>query len=90
MGHVLVTEFVSRESSENVQAVLSNALLGKNTAPFEFPLCTKDGRPVAVLFNATPRIDSSGQLVGVVGVSQGITEKKQAKVGLTHMAVDLQ
>ena len=89
MGHDLVAEFISPEFRDSVQKVLSNALLGENTANFEFPLYTKDGRPVEVLLNATPRIDSSGQLVGVVGVGQDITEKKQAEVELTRVAADL-
>ena len=69
--------------------MLSNALRGENTANFEFPLYTKAGRPVEVLLNATPRIDSAGKLVGVVGVGQDITAKKQAEVELTRVAADL-
>ena len=89
MGRDLVQEFISAEFKTSVQRVLNNALTGQNTANFEFPLYTKDRRAVEVLLNATPRIDSMGKLVGVVGVGQDITEKKQAQEELTRIADDL-
>ena len=89
MGRDLVQDLIGPEFKTSVHAVLNNALLGHNTANFEFPLRTKNGRAVEVLLNATPRIDFNGTLIGVVGVGQDITEKKQAEVELTRVANDL-
>ena len=50
---------------------MQNALNGAETANFEFPLYTKDGRRVEVLLNAATRVDITGKIVGVVGVGQG-------------------
>ena len=65
------------------------ALQGEGTANFEFPLYTKSHDRVDVLLNATPRINSQGELVGVVGVGQDITEKKAAELQLVRSADDL-
>jgi hypothetical protein len=60
--------------------VLDNALKGRETANFEFPLYTKDRQRVEVLLNATTRRDVSGAVVGMIGVGQDITERKQVEV----------
>ena len=52
------------------------ALWGKETANFEFPLYTKNGKRVEVLLNAATRRAASGAIVGVVGVGQDITDRK--------------
>eukprot|EP00959_Pyramimonas_sp_CCMP1952_P431117 9029146-Pyramimonas_sp.AAC.1 len=62
-----------------VKAVLDNALKGQETANFEFPLFTRDQERVEVLLNATTRRDAAGNIVGVVGVGQDITERKKAE-----------
>ena len=85
MGHNLVAEFIGSEYKASVQRVLEQALLGQGTANFEFPLHNKMGRPVEILLNATPRVDSAGNLVGVVGVGQDITDKKSAEVPPSQM-----
>ncbi len=45
--------------------MLTQALKGSETANFEFPLITKDGKRIEVLLNATPRRDGSGNVIGV-------------------------
>ena len=52
------------------QQVFDDALDGKATANFEFPLYTKVGRRVDVLLNANPRRDERDRVYGVVGVGQ--------------------
>ena len=81
--------YISADFKDAVFLVLRKALQGTATANFEFPLCTKGGCPLLVLLNATPRIDSTGRLVGVVGVGQDISEKKTAEFQLTRVAADL-
>ena len=39
-----------------------------------------------VLLNATTRRDVSGNVVGVIGVGQDITERKQAELEMTRVA----
>ena len=72
----LVQDFITPDYQESVQEVLQNALLGKETDNFEFPLYTKDGTRVYVLLNASSRRDRNDNIVGVVGVGQDITARK--------------
>eukprot|EP00959_Pyramimonas_sp_CCMP1952_P016831 356998-Pyramimonas_sp.AAC.1 len=58
-------------------------------ANFEFPLYTKDKQRIEVLLNATTRRDAAGNIVGVVGVGQDITEKNQTADELERVAKDL-
>ncbi|KAL7686140.1 putative phytochrome, histidine kinase domain, CheY-like superfamily, PAS domain superfamily [Plasmopara halstedii] len=75
MGVDLVDTLISEEFRPAVAAVFQSAFKGTETANFEFPLITKTGRKVEILLNATPRYDHTGQLVGVVGIGQDITDR---------------
>jgi hypothetical protein len=56
MGKNLVEVYITEEYRASVKEVLDNALKGKETANFEFPLFTKDQkRRVDVLLNAPRR-----------------------------------
>jgi PAS domain-containing protein len=83
-------DFITEEYQVSVKEVLDNALQGREAANFEFPLYTKDQRRVDVLLNATTRRDVSGNLVGVLGVGQDITERKQVEMEKTRVAKELQ
>ena len=76
-GRNLVEDFIAEDYKVLVKEVLDNALAGKETSNFEFPLYTNDGKRVELLLNATPRRDASGNIVGVVGVGQDITHLKE-------------
>ena len=89
MGRNLVDDFITSEYKVEVKAVLDAALQGKETANFEFPLFTKNQERVEVLLNATTRRDKQGNIVGVVGVGQDITERKKAEGELERVAQDL-
>ena len=88
-GKDLVENFITDDFQPAVRQVLADALSGLNTANFEFPLFTKDGRRLEVLLNATTRRDVSGSIVGVVGVGQDITALKNKEKELTNVAGDL-
>ena len=90
LGKNLVQVFITQEYQVSVKEVLDNALHGRETANFEFPLYTRDQRRVEVLLNATTRRDVSGNVVGVLGVGQDITERKQIEVEKTRVAQELQ
>ena len=74
MGRSLVRGFITSEFQDSVQEVLQKALQGDETANFEFPLFTKDGRRREILLNATTRRGNHGEVTGVIGVGQDITE----------------
>jgi PAS domain S-box-containing protein len=74
LGKDLVKEFITTNYHHSVSEVLQNALRGDETSNFEFPLYTKNNKLVMVLLNATTRRDALGNVVGVVGVGQDITE----------------
>ena len=79
MGHNLVETRITEEFKESVQEVLNEALKGNETSNYEVPLFTKGGERVVVLLNATTRRNPQGQIVGVVGVGQDITELDQSR-----------
>ncbi|RAW42384.1 hypothetical protein PC110_g1424 [Phytophthora cactorum] len=75
LGKDLVAEFISKEYKVPVRSVLEKAFEGVETANFEFPLITKAGRRVEILLNATPRYNERGEVMGMVGIGQDITER---------------
>lgn len=75
LGKHLVSDFISTDYRKVVDKVLSQALLGKETANFVSPMITKTDRRLEILLNATPRYNTSGEIVGVVGIGQDITER---------------
>ncbi len=82
-------DFITSDFAQQVQAVLTKACQGSETANFEFPLMTKDGKPVEILLHATPRRDAAGNVTGVVGVGQDITHLKTAMQDSKTVAEDL-
>ncbi len=84
LGRDLVTDFITDDYKEPVRQVLVNALHGKETANYEFPLYTKDEQFVDVLLNATTRRDVDGNITGVFGVGQDITELRQKERALNQ------
>ena len=87
---VALQDFITQEYQQSVKDVLDNALQGRETANFEFPLYTKDRQRVEVLLNATTRRDVSGAVVGMIGVGQDITERKQVESEKARVAQELQ
>ncbi|MFM7134789.1 MAG: PAS domain S-box protein [Planctomycetota bacterium] len=78
LGRAL-TDFVVPDYRAAVKEVLDRALSGIETANFEFPIQTKDGRQVLLLLNASTRRDGEGRIVGMVGVGQDITEHRESE-----------
>ena len=90
MGRRLVSEFITPDYRDSVNRVLKNALRGIETSNYEFPLFTKEGKRVDVLLNATSRRSASGNIIGVVGVGQDITELKRVATERERVADDLE
>jgi len=74
LGKDLVQTYITEDYRESVKKVLDDALLGKETANYEFPLFAKDGKRVIVLLNSSTRRNTEGKIVGVLGVGQDISE----------------
>ncbi len=79
LGKDLVETYITEDYREAVKQVLDNALKGKETANYEFPLFTKDGRRVTILLSSSTRRSASGEITGVLGVGQDITEVKKTE-----------
>ena len=77
LSHNLVEDFISDAYKASLKEVLDKALKGENTANFEFSLSTRNGQNVIIMLNATARRDASGNIVGVFGMAQDITERKK-------------
>ena len=79
MGRDLVESFITEDYKVSVKGVLDEALKGRETANYAFPLYSKTNARVDVLLNSTTRRDSQGGVVGVVGVGQDVTELNSAQ-----------
>jgi len=75
IGKNIVKVYVPENYRKPVKKVLFGALRGKETANFEFPLINKEGQRVMILLNSSARRDANGEIIGVIGVGQNITER---------------
>ena len=82
MGQDLVQDFITEEYRKPVKQVLDNALQGVETTNYDFPLHTKGGKRLEILLNATSRRDMDGNIIGVIGFGQDITELKLKETAL--------
>jgi PAS domain S-box-containing protein len=78
LGKNLITTYITQDFRESVNDVLQKAMNGYETTNFELPLYTKSNERVIVLLNATTRRNAYGDVVGVIGVGQDITELDRA------------
>jgi len=84
LGKDMVAEFIIDEYKVPLKGIFDNALNGHEVANYEFHLFTKNGRRVDVLLNATTRRDMNGNIVGVMGVGQDITELRLKEKALSQ------
>jgi len=89
LGKNLVETYITKNYQIAVKKVLDNALKGKETANYEFPLFTKKGQRVMVLLNASTRRDAEGKIVGVLGVGQDISEIDKLRTESESVAKEL-
>jgi PAS domain S-box-containing protein len=77
IGMPLVKTFIVESLKSSVHEVMDNALNGKETSNYELEFQTKGKKIRNLLVNATSRRDAEGNVVGVVGVAQDVTEAAQ-------------
>ena len=88
-GKNLVQTYITEDFRKSVKKVLDDALLGKETANYEFPLFAKNGARVMVLLNSSTRRNSNGKITGVLGVGQDITELDKLRTVSESVAKEL-
>jgi two-component system CheB/CheR fusion protein len=84
MGRVFEDYIIMDEHKESVKQVLDKALQGIETSNYEFPLHAKDGKRLEILLNATSRRDVEGNITGVIGIGQDITELRAKESALNQ------
>lgn len=82
LGKNLLEALITEDYKTSVRKVLNDALVGKESSNFEFPLFTKDKRRVMILLNSSTRRNAQGEIVGVLGVGQDITELDKVRADL--------
>jgi len=73
----LVEKFIAQHMRQRVHQILDAALQGDETSNYELEFVSKSGEPRFMLVNACARRDPEGDIVGVVGVGQDITEDRK-------------
>ncbi len=84
MGRDLVEGFITEDNKSSVKQVLNNALKGDEIANYEFSLNSKEGEYIELLLNATTRRDMEGNITGVIGIGQDITELRKNENALNQ------
>jgi PAS domain S-box-containing protein len=80
MGQDFVANFIPTKFKVSIGEILAKALKGEETENFELSGFTKSGDQINLLSSSTTRRDASGQIVGVVGVGQDITELNKLRL----------
>jgi PAS domain S-box-containing protein len=89
IGKNLVDEFITEEYKISVKEVMHQALIGSETANFEFALFNKDGEKKVLLLSATARRGPDGKVIGVIGVGQDVTQMREISSERERVADDL-
>jgi len=89
LGKDLVQTYITEDYQKAVKQVLDDALLGKETANYEFPLFTKTKERVMVLLNSSTRRNANGEVTGVLGVGQNITQIDKLRTESESIAKEL-
>ncbi len=86
LGTNFVKKYISNDFKERINQVLKNVLNGDEISNFEFPIYSKNKKSIILLLNASPRKNINGNIIGVLGVSQDITELKNKEEEILAIA----
>ena len=67
----------AEETKKKIEAVRSAILSDKEGTGCEVREVTKDGRKLWINLALTPRLDESGQVMGILGIGEDITDRKE-------------
>ena len=79
IGRDLVAEFTPQDCQASLREMLDEALTGKQTNGYELQLLTKNATRIHIMLNSNTRRDANGNIIGVLGVGQDITELRQTQ-----------
>ncbi len=82
LGRDLVDDLVVKENRDDIRIRVAEALRGRQPASCELWLRAKDGTVPVLLLNFTARRDADGNIVGVIGIGQDITERRRIQAEL--------
>jgi PAS domain S-box-containing protein len=74
------------ETQKKIEDVRSFILKSKQGANCEIREITKDGRKLWINLNLTPRFDINGEVIGILGIGQDITERRRMEEMLLNAA----
>jgi PAS domain S-box-containing protein len=74
LGRHFVNEFITDDSRNQARDVFSNVFRGDEAATFEVSMNVHGSRKVIFLLSATTRRDIDGNIIGLMGFGQDITE----------------
>jgi PAS domain S-box-containing protein len=79
LGKDALASFVPEEYRGLAEEQMNRLRAGQPVRNFELPIIVRDGRRRVTLWNTNPYYDAKGNLAGVIGVAQDITERQQAE-----------
>jgi PAS domain S-box-containing protein len=80
--------FIEDHVKDEFSVFLDEILKGNPASNFELYFKTKSGPPVIILVNATPKVNNSGEVVGVLFVGHDITELSEYRKSLEEKIKD--
>ncbi len=80
--------FITGEFRDEVEAKFNEVLSGSPVRGYEVPVRSADGDTHILSWSISRRLNSSGQLTGMIAVGQDITEKKQVEEAFSRLYVE--
>ena len=72
------------ETKREVDEIRSSILKGRKALTREIREVTRDGRELWINLNLIPRFDEQGNVIGVLGIGEDISERKRLEAQLQH------
>ena len=73
------------EKIKNDMKSLRKIVYKNRNVNFELPEISKDGKEKIIKMNLTPRFDKGGNIIGILGIGQNVTEQKLAEKKLSNL-----
>lgn len=89
LGKHFLDTFIASSWRESVEEVLLDAFDGRGTANYELEFLTKHDEVKYLLVNASTRVSSNGDVVGMLCVAQDVTENAKHDRAVAAMANEL-